>query len=73
MKISTQIKVLNTKNYYNYLKDNSMFFKELNRGEYNFALFDKYVKKKYSLMLSDRINKALESVGNIYDFVNLIK
>ena len=73
MKIFTQLKILNTKNYYNYLKDNSLFIKELNRGERNFVLFDEYVKEKYTLKLSSRVNKALENVENITNFLNLLK
>ncbi len=73
MKVSTQIKILNTKNYYEYLKRDSMFIKELNRGEINFVKFDEFVKNKYTLKIGDRVNKALENAENITNLLNLLK
>ncbi len=73
MKVSTQIKILNTKNYYEYLKKDSMFIKELNRGEKNFVKFDEFVKNKYTLKIEDRVNKALENAENITNLLNLLK
>ena len=73
MKLSTQIKILNAKNYYEYLKRDSMFIKELNRGEINFVKFDEFVKNKYTLKIGDRVNKALENVENITNILNVLK
>ena len=73
MKVSTQIKILNTKNYYEYLQRDSMFIKELNRGEINFVKFDEFVKNKYTLKIEDRVNKALENAENITNLLNLLK
>lgn len=73
MKVSTQIKILNTKNYYEYLKKDSMFIKELNRSEINFEKFDEFVKNKYTLKIGDRVNKALENVENITNILNVLK
>ena len=73
MKVSTQLKLSNTKNYYNYLKDNSLFIKELNRSEINYKLFDEYVKNKYTLKLGDRLNKTLNNIENVSSFLNLLK
>ena len=73
MKISTQLKILNNKNYYNYLKNNSLFIKELNRSENNYKIFDEYIKDKYTLKVSDRINKMLDNVDNISSMLNLLK
>ncbi len=73
MKVSTQVKILNVKNYYDYLKRDSMFIKELNRGEINFVKFDEFVKNKYTLKIGDRVNKALENVENITNLFNVLK
>ena len=73
MKVSTQIKILNTKRYYEYLKMDSMFIKELNRSEINFDKFDEFVKNKYTLKIGDRVNKALENVENITNLLNVLK
>ena len=73
MKISTQLKILNTKNYYNYLKDNSFFIKDLNRNELNYKLFDDYLKNKYTLRISDRINSAFDNMDKISNVLSLFK
>ena len=73
MKVSTQVKILNVKNYYDYLKRDSMFIKELNRSEINFVKFDEFVKEKYTLKIGDRVNKALENVENITNLFNVLK
>lgn len=73
MKVSTQIKILNTKNYYEYLKKDSMFIKELNRSEINFVKFDEFVKEKYTLKMGDRVNKTLENIENITNILNVLK
>ena len=73
MKVSTQVKILNVKNYYDYLKRDSMFIKELNRSEINFVKFDEFVKNKYTLKIGDRVNKALETVENITNLLNVLK
>lgn len=73
MKVSTQIKILNTKNYYEYLKRDSMFIKELNRSEINFVKFDEFVKEKYTLKMGDRVNKTLENIENITNILNVLK
>jgi len=73
MKVSTQVKILNVKNYYDYLKRDSMFIKELNRSEINFVKFDEFVKNKYTLKIGDRVNKALENVENITNLLNVLK
>jgi hypothetical protein len=73
MKVSTQIRILNTKNYYEYLKKDSMFIKELNRSEINFVKFDEFVKEKYTLKMGDRVNKTLENIENITNILNVLK
>ena len=73
MNVSTQIKILNTKNYYEYLKKDSMFIKELNRSEINFVKFDEFVKEKYTLKMGDRVNKTLENIENITNILNVLK
>ena len=73
MKISTQVKIMNTKNYYHYLKENSFFIKYLNRSEINYKRFDEYVKEKYSLKISDRITKSIDNIENISNVLSMLK
>ena len=73
MKVSTQLKLLNTKNYYRYLKENSIFIKDLNRGEFNFIVFDEFVKNKYTLKLSDKASKLFDDIDNIKNLLDMLK
>ena len=65
MNINTQMKIKNTKNYYNYLKENSFWFKELNRNSNNINQFDKYVKEKYHLRFTDKAKDVLDTIDII--------
>lgn len=67
------MKIINTKDYYKYLKENSNLTKELNRHERNFYKFDSYVKNRYSLKISDKLNKAIDNIDNITNILNLLK
>ena len=49
MELELQYKIKNTKNYYNYLKENSYYIKRLNRNSKEFSSFDNFVKDKYGL------------------------
>ncbi len=73
MKVSLQLKILNTKNYFNYLKDNSFFIKDLNRSELNYKIFDEYIKNKYTLKISDKVNKMFDNIDNISNVLSMFK
>ncbi len=73
MKISLQLKISNTKNYYNYFKDNSFFIKDLNRSEQNYKIFDEFIKNKYTLKISDKISKSIDNIDNISNVLSMLK
>ena len=73
MTLNNQFKILNTKNYYQYLKENSNWFKELNRSENNINEFMEYVKDKYSLRISDRLYNAMDGIEMIQNVLNVLK
>ena len=73
MTIQTQMKILNTKNYYQYLKDNSNWFKELNRNDKNIINFINFVKDKYSLRMTDRLSSAIDNIDTIQKVLSVIK
>lgn len=73
MTIHTQMKILNTKNYYQYLKENSNWIKELNRHEVNINKFITFVKDKYSLRITDKISNAIDGIDMIQSVLNVIK
>ena len=62
-----QFKIMNNPNYIRYLRENSYWYKELNRNN-NFKLFEKEVKNNYKLRTIDKIEK----VTNTLDFMSKI-
>ena len=73
MTLNTQMKILNTKNYYQYFKENSNWIKELNRDENNIKNFIEFIKDKYSLKLTDRIENIIngaETLSNVLEILN---
>ena len=62
MEINLQYKIKNTKGYYEYLKDNSWWIKNLSRNPNSFNDYQNYLKDKYELRTSDKISKALDHI-----------
>lgn len=58
--------------YYDYLKQNSFFIKDLIRNPNNYKMFKKYIKEKYQLRPQDKINTVLEDINLISDILNTI-
>ena len=73
MERSTLIKLFNHKNYYQYLRENSFWIKELNRGDKAFLGFDDFVKDKYSLRGSDKVNKAINAIDMASNILKVLK
>ena len=70
MELELQYKIKNTKNYYNYLKENSYYIKRLNRNSKEFSNF---VKDKYGLRVSDKISKTIDNIDLINTLLKAIK
>lgn len=73
MELELQYKIKNTKNYYNYLKENSYYIKGLNRNSKEFSSFDNFVKDKYGLRVSDKISKTIDNIDLINTLLKAIK
>lgn len=58
--------------YYDYLKENSFFIKDLIRNPNNYKIFKKYIKEKYQLRAQDKINNVLEDINLISDILNTL-
>ncbi len=58
--------------YYDYLKENSYFIKDLIRNPNNYKIFKKYIKEKYQLRPQDKLNNVLEDINLISDILNTI-
>ncbi|MEG0025867.1 MAG: YlbE-like family protein [Bacilli bacterium] len=73
MILDTQFKIKNNPNYSRYLKENSYWYKYLNRDPTIFLAFEEEVKKFYGLRPQDRISKVLDTVEMVSTIVNNFK
>ena len=73
MEINSQYKIKNTKGYYEYLKDNSWWIKNLSRNPNSFNDYQNYLKDKYELRTSDKISKAIDNIDLISSLLSAIK
>ncbi len=73
MNIDLQFKIKNNPNYQKYIRENSYWYKILNRNPLMFREFEEEVKDKYHLRATDRISKALDALELIQNVVSTLK
>ena len=73
MEINLQYKIKNTKGYYEYLKDNSWWIKNLSRNPNSFNEYQNYLKDKYEHRTSYKISKAIDNIDLISSLLSAIK
>lgn len=73
MDVQTQLKIRSNPYLYRYLRDNSSWYKNLNRDPSSIKYMELEMRKVYKLNLSDRIdgiNKKIEMVRSFMDILN---
>ncbi len=60
------------KNYYNYLKENSYWIKQINR-ENDIKTFTSFIKEKYRLRTTDKISDAIDNIDLINNVLETLK
>lgn len=73
MILELQFKIKNNPNYQKYLRENSYWYKILNRNPMMFKKFEEEVKDNYRLKLTDRIGDALKTVEMIQNVLSSFK
>ena len=73
MNVETQLKIRSNPYLYQYLRDNSSWYKALNRDSNNFNAFVSDMKVKYKLTTEDRIHKMVDSMGMIQSLLDVLK
>lgn len=73
MTLELQFKIKNNPNYIRYLRENSYWYKILNRNPLTFKKFEEEVKEKYGLRPTDRIEKAIETFSLIQNMISNLK
>ena len=73
MNLDTQFKIKNNPLYIKYLRENSYWYKVLNRDPNSFKFFEAEVKVNYKLKPADRISQALEYIEMIETIMSTLK
>lgn len=73
MTLELQFKIKNNPYYIRYLRENSNWYKLLNRNPEMFKVFEEEVKDKYELRPSYRIGKALDTIAMIQNVMSSLK
>ena len=71
MLIQTRLAIKNNPYYYNFLRENSYWYKALNRSHSNLELMDKEVKDYFKLNLSDKIEDLSSRISMISSLIDL--
>lgn len=73
MNIELQYKIKNNLMYQRFLRENSIWYKYLNRDAKYFNDFVLAMKDKYELKPSDRFNKMLNNISLVQNFLDVFK
>lgn len=73
MTLDIQFKLKSNPNYTKYLRENSNWYKTLNRNPASFSDFEDEMKEKYQLRPTDRISKALNAIEMIQAIMGAMK
>lgn len=56
-----------------FLRENSYWYKRLNRNSNSFPYFVEDMKVKYKLTTSDKINRTIDNISMIQSFLDVLK
>lgn len=73
MSIDLQFKIKNNPYYLEYLRQNSYWYKYLNRDPESFKAFEEAAREYFKLRPSDRIEKVLTGLEMIGSIVSTLK
>ena len=73
MKLEIQYNIKSNPNYVRYLRENSNWYKYLNRNPDSLNAFTEEMKEKYKLRPGDRINNLVDKLDLISSFINVLK
>lgn len=73
MNLELQYKIKNDEYSLRFLRENSMWYKYLNRNIANYNIFIEEVKKTYRLRPTDKISRALDTFDMIQTLLSNLK
>ena len=73
MTIDTQIKINNNPIQKQFLRENSYWYKYLNRNSKYYSSFLNDMKIKYKMTTTDKINKAIDSINMLSEIIGSVE
>lgn len=73
MTYDIQNRINNDINLKRFLRENSFWYKRLNRNSASFPYFVEEMKVKYKLTTSDKINRTIDNISMIQGFLDVLK
>ena len=73
MNYDIQQRIHNDINLKRFIRENSYWYKELNRNSSSFPYFVDDMKIKYKLTTSDKINRTIDNISMINSFLDVLK
>ena len=73
MQVETRLKIKSNPNLYRYLRENSYWYKYLNRSPIFLRRLEEEMKEKYRLRPSDKIENISNSLNLIKSFLEVMK
>ena len=68
-----QMKINSDINLKKFLRENSYWYKSLNRNEKVFPSFVDDMKVKYKLTTNDKINRTIDNISMLQSFIEVLK
>lgn len=56
-----------------FIRENSYWYKELNRNPNNFKYFVNEMKIKYKLTVTDKINRTIDNINMVSSFLDVLR
>lgn len=72
MEITIQYKIKNSPNDLKYLREQSYWYKYLNRSPDNLKLFENEMKKSYKITTEDRMKKMFDGLDAVSKVINIL-
>ena len=73
MNLNLQFKIKQDPKQLQFLRENSYWYKYLNRNELYYKYFLEDMKEKYKLRPTDKLNKMIESIDMFRTFLDVLK
>ena len=73
MSYEIQRRIDNDINLKRYLRENSNWYKKLNRSDDSFPYFVEEMKVRYKLTIGDKINRTIDNISMLESFIDVLR